>query len=303
MRLLLVVNARAGTVTPRTVRFIERALSDQAKVQIELTRGPGHAAELAREAAAGDHDVVAVMGGDGTVNEVANGLAGSDVPIAIIPGGGTNVLARSLGIPQEPIRAAGFLLARLGGPARRIPLGRAADRYFTFSCGIGLDGEIVRRVERRQHLKRAAGHGYFVWTALRAGLVSYDFRTPRIRARWGPDLEHERDGLTFLIAQSCDPYSYLGHLPIRVCPRASLDLGLDAFAGGPVSRLRVVRWALKTMGSGRHALDRRALSLHDQERIEVTAASPHPVQMDGEYVGRHDRLLLESVPGALAILA
>lgn len=303
MRLLLVVNARAGTVTPRTVRFIERALSDQAKVRIELTRGRGHAADLAREAAAGDHDVVAAMGGDGTVNEVANGLAGSDVPLAIIPGGGTNVLARSLGIPQEPIRAAGFLLARLGSPPRRIPLGRAAGRYFTFSCGLGLDAEIVRRVERRQHLKRAAGHGYFVWTALRVGLVSYDFRTPRIRARWGPGLEHERDGLTFLIAQNGDPYSYLGHLPIRVCPRASVDLGLDAFAGGRVSRMRVVRWAVRTMGSGRHARDRRALSLHDQERIEVVATSPHPVQMDGEHIGLHDRLLLESVPGALAILA
>ncbi|HEX6261641.1 MAG TPA: diacylglycerol kinase family protein [Actinomycetota bacterium] len=303
MRLLLVVNTRAGTVTPRTVRFIERALSDQAKVRIELTREPGHGVELAGKAAAGDHDVVAVMGGDGTVNEVANGLAGSDVPMAIIPGGGTNVLARSLGIPQEPIRAAGFLLARLSGPGRRIPLGRAAERYFTFSCGFGLDAEIVRRVERRQRLKRAAGHGYFVWTALRVGLVSYDFKTPRIRARWGSALEHERDGLTFLISQNVDPYSYLGSLPIKVCPRASLDLGLDAFAGGPVGRIRIVRWALKTLGSGRHARDRRALSLHDQGRIEVVAASPHPVQMDGEYVGDHDRLLLESVPGALSILA
>ncbi|HEX6207801.1 MAG TPA: diacylglycerol kinase family protein [Actinomycetota bacterium] len=303
MRLLLVVNTRAGTVTPRTVRFIERALSDQAKVRIELTRGRGHGAELASEAAAGDHDVVAVMGGDGTVNEVANGLAGSDVPMAIIPGGGTNVLARSLGIPQEPVRAAGFLLARLSGPGRRIPLGRAAGRYFTFSCGIGLDAEIVRRVERRQRLKRAAGHGYFAWTALRVGLVSYDFKTPRIRARWGPALEHRRDGLTFLISQNVDPYSYLGSLPIKVCPKASLDLRLDAFAGGPVGRIRIVRWALKALGSGRHARDRRALSLHDEGRIEVVAATPHPVQMDGEYLGDHDRLLLESVPGALSILA
>lgn len=303
MRLLLVVNVRAGTVTPRTVRFIERALSDQAKVEIVRTRGRGHASDLARDAAAGDHDVVAVMGGDGTVNEVVNGLAGSDVPLAILPGGGTNVLARSLGIPDEPIRAAGFLLARLAGPPRRIPLGRAAGRYFTFSCGMGLDAEIVRRVERRQRLKRAVGHGYFVWTALRVGLVSYDFRTPRIRARWGPDLEHEREGLTFLITQNGDPYSYLSRLPIRVCPRASLEMGLDAFGGEPASRLRVVRWAIGALGRGRHARDRRTLSLHDERRIEVVATSPQPVQMDGEYLGEHGSLLVESVPGALAILA
>lgn len=303
MRLLLVVNTRAGSVTPRTVRFIERALSDQAKVRVELTRGRRHGTELAQDAAAGDHDAVAVMGGDGTVNEVANGLAGSDVPLAIIPGGGTNVLARSLGIPLDPIRAAGHLLTRLPAPPRRIPLGRGAGRYFTLSCGMGLDAEIVRRVERRQRLKRAGGHGYFIWTALRVGLVSYDFRTPRIRARWGPELEHEREGLTFLISQNCDPFSYLGTLPIKVCPRASLHLGLDAFAGGSVRRLRIVRWALATLGRGRHARDRRAVSLHDEERIEVAASRPHPVQMDGEYVGDHERLLLESVPEALAILA
>lgn len=303
MRLLLVVNARAGTVTPRTVRFIEGALGERAKVERARTRASGHATELAREAADGTHDVVAVLGGDGTVNEVANGLAGSDVPLGIIPGGGTNVLARALGIPQEPLRAAGHLLARLDGPPRRIPLGRGDGRYFTFACGMGLDGEIVRRVERRQALKRAGGQGFFVWSALRLGLLSYDFRTPRLRIRWGPDLEHAREGFTFAITQNLDPFTYLARRPLRLCPRAGLDLGIDCFAGRPVSRVRIVRWAAQALGQARHVRDRRALYLHDQRRIELSAETPMATQMDGEFVGTRERMEIESVPGALAILA
>lgn len=303
MRLLLVVNTRAGTVTPRKVRFIEAALGERAKVERARTRAPGHGTELASAAAEGTHDAVAVLGGDGTVNEVVNGLAGSDVPLGIIPGGGTNVLARALGIPQEPLRAAGYLLARLDTEPRRVPLGRADGRFFTFSCGMGLDGEIVRQVERRQRLKRAAGHGYFVWTAVRVGLFGYDFRTPRLGIRWGDDLEHERRGLTFAITQNLDPFSYLTRLPLRICPRASLHLGIDCFAGRPVSRLRIVRWASQALGNARHMRDRRALYLHDQRRIELSADRPMPTQVDGEFLGHRDRLEIRSVPGALAIHA
>jgi diacylglycerol kinase family enzyme len=303
VRLLLVVNVRAGTVTPRKVRFIEAVLGERAKVERARTRAPGHATEPAREAADGTHDVVVVLGGDGTVNEVVNGLAGSEVPLGIIPGGGTNVLARALGIPQEPLRAAGHLLARLDSPARRIPLGRGGDRYFTFACGMGLDGEIVRRVERRQALKRAGGQGFFVWSALRVGLLRYDFRTPRMRIRWGRDLEHGQDGFTFAITQNLDPFTYLTKLPLRICPRAGLDLGIDCFAARRVSRLRVVRWASQALGGARHVRDRRALYLHDQRRILLSADRPMAAQMDGEFIGLRERLQIESVPGALAILA
>lgn len=303
VRLLLIVNARAGTVTPRKVRFIERALGDETKVERVDTRRRGHATELARGAAEGTHDVVVVVGGDGTINEAVNGLAGSDVGLGIIPGGGTNVLARSLGVPPDPLRAAGHLLARLRAPARRIPLGRADGRYFTFACGMGLDGEIVRQVERRQALKKAAGHGFFLWTALRVGLFDYDLRTPRLEMRWGRDLEHHAEGLVFAICQNLDPFSYLTRLPLHICPRAGIDLGLDCLAARPLGRLRTVRWATQTLGSARHVRDRRAVYLHDQRRIHLRSEGPLPVQMDGEFLGRRDHLELESIPEALAIYA
>lgn len=302
MRLLLIANVRAGTVTPRKVEFIRRALSAGAHVELERTEAPGHAAELAAAAVREGVDVVASLGGDGTVNEVANGLAGSAVPLGIVPGGGTNVLARSLGIPRDPVRAAGHLLALVGTSGRRVNLGRAAGRYFTFSCGVGLDGEVIRSVERRQALKRTAGHGYYVWSALRVALLSYPVSGTGVRLRWGDDLEHERRGLAFAIVQNTRPFTYLGTRPMHVCPRASLHLGLDCFAA-TLRRFGVARVALQTFTTGRQVRHPRAVSLHDERRIELNAEVPLPVQMDGEFVGDQQRLLLESVPDALSILA
>lgn len=230
VRLLLIANVRASTVTPRKVSVIERALASAYDVELVRTKRAGHAVHLARGAGHEGFDLVVAMGGDGTVNEVANGLAGTTVPMGIIPGGGANVLARSLGIPEDPVEATGLLLANRDRPPRRIALGRADGRYFACSAGVGLDGEIVRRVERRQRMKRTVGQGWFVWTAISTFLLRYDRRHPHVRLRWGKDLEHHRDGLFLAIAQKCDPYTYLGARPMRLCPEADLDGGLDIFA-------------------------------------------------------------------------
>jgi len=303
MRLLLIANARATSVTQAKIRFIRRALASRATVELVQTRRQGHATELAARAAADGVDAVAILGGDGTVNEAANGLARGPVPLGIIPGGGTNVLARSLGLPMDTDRAAGHLLARLGGPARPIALGHALGRFFTFSAGVGLDGEIVRRVERRQALKKAGGQIYFVWSTVRVGLMTYDLRSPRVRLRWGPDLEREREGLAFAICQNARPFTYLLGRPVDVCPRADVEGGLDAFAAGNLGRLRLVKLAIQALSTRRHVRDPHTQSAHDQDRIEVSCTEPLPVQMDGEFVGMHDRVLLSSAPGALRVLA
>lgn len=302
MRTLLIANARAHAVTPGRIRFIRRALATRTEVDLVRTGRRGHAAELARGAVASGYDVVAALGGDGTVNEVANGLAGTHVPLGIIPGGGADVLARSLGIPREPVRAAGHLLARLGGPARRIGLGRAGDRYFTFACGIGLDGAIVRHVEGHPRLKRLGGYAYYLWSGLRLAMLGYDLRSPRVRMRWGPALEREREGLTFLISQNGRPFTFLFGRPMNVCPRASVDLGLDCLGVGAVGRLGLLRMILQTFGSAGHVRRRDVAYVHDATRIEVECARPLPVQADGEDLGDHDRLVLESAPGALSVL-
>ena len=302
VRLLLIVNVNAQTVTPRKVSVIERALSSEFKVELVRTERRGHGIDVALRALQEGFDLVVAMGGDGTVNEVANGLAGSDVPMGIIPGGGTNVLARSLGIPTDPVEATGLLLARRERAPRRVPLGRADDRYFTFSCGVGLDGAIVRRVEQRQLLKKTAGQGFFVWTAFSTLFFRYDRRKPHIELRWGPNLEGHRQGLFLAICQKTSPYTYLGNRPMRVCPEADLDLGLDLLAADSMRTGFVLRTAARTLGRARHTRSRHVLYLHDQPKIEILCDRPMPVQADGEYVGERESLTLESVPDCLSLL-
>lgn len=303
MRALLIVNTAAATVTPRAVSVIEHALASEAKVEMLLTKRQGHASYLAKGAVHEGVDVVVALGGDGTVNEVANGLAGTEVPLGIIPGGGTNVLARALGIPRDPIDATAYLLSNLRGPPRRIPLGRAEGRHFTFACGMGFDGAIVREVERRQLRKKAVGQGYYVWSGLRLFFGGVDRRSPTVTVRWGPNLEQSRDMLFLAICQKNDPFTYLGPRPMRICPDVRLEGGIDCLAIDRFSTPFVLRIVGEMFGSGRHVRNRHVLYLRDQERIEVTSGEPLPVQMDGEYVGERRRLLIELVPDALSLIA
>ena len=302
MRLLLIVNVHASAVTPWGINVIERALSSELDVEVARTKRRDHATHIARGAAHAGFDVVASLGGDGTVNEVANGLAGTNVSMAVIPGGGTNVLARSLGIPRDPIDATWYLIANHRNVPHRVPLGRADGRYFTFACGIGLDGAIVRDVERRQLLKKEIGHPFYVWSAARIFFSGIDRRRPTVHLRWGPNLEHRRDGLFLAISQKTRPFTYLGSREMHVCPEAQLEKGLDLLALDSLSTPTVLRVVAQTFGRRKHTRNPHVLSLHDQERIEVRCDGPLPVQMDGEYLGDRDRLLLESVPDALSLL-
>ena len=301
MRALLIANTNASTVTPRKMWVIERALSSELKLEVVLTKRKEHATHLAKGAAHEGMDLVIALGGDGTVNEVVNGLAETPVPLGILPGGGTNVLARSLGIPEDTIEATGHLIANLRADPRRVPLGRAEGRYFTFACGMGLDGAIVRDVERRQMLKKTMSEWYYIWSGLRV-FAAVDKRRPMISLRWGEDLEHRRDGLFVAIIQKSTPFTFLARRPMHICPEARLELGLDCLAVDRFDTRFVLRLVAQTFTSGRHIRNRHVLYLHDQSRIEITSREPLPVEMDGEYLGDRDRLALESVPDALSLL-
>lgn len=301
MRALLIANTNASSVTPRKMWVIERALSSELKLEVVRTKRREHATHLARGAAHEGLDLVIAMGGDGTVNEVVNGLAQTGVPLAILPGGGTNVLARSLGIPDDAIEATGQLIANLRSEPRRVPLGRAEERWFTFACGMGLDGAVVRDVERRQMLKKTMSDWYYLWSGLRV-FAAVDKRRPLITVRWGEELEHRRDGLFVAIAQKNAPFTYLGRRPMHVCPDARLHRGVDCFALDRFDTRFVLRTVAQTFTSAKHVRSRHALYLRDQRRIEITSREPLPVEMDGEYVGDRDRLLLEAVPDALSLV-
>jgi diacylglycerol kinase family enzyme len=301
MRALLIANTKASTVTPRKMWVIEKALSSELKLEVVLTKRKEHATHLAKGAAHEGLDLVIALGGDGTVNEVVNGLAETRVPLAILPGGGTNVLARSLGIPQDTIEATGHLIANLHDEPRRVPVGRADGRHFTFACGMGFDGAIGRDVERRQMLKKTAGEWYYVWSGFRV-FAAVDRRRPMISLRWGQRLEHRRDGLFVAICQKSAPFTYLGRREMHICPEARLDLGLDCLAIDRFDTRFVLRIVAQMFRSARHTRNRHVLYLHDQPQIEITSRRPLPVEMDGEYLGERDRLLLETVPDALSLL-
>jgi diacylglycerol kinase family enzyme len=303
-RLLLIANANARRVSDYRRDVITHALASEFKLEAVETTRPGHATEVAREAALDGVDVVAALGGDGTVNEVANGLAGTDTALAILPAGLANVFARSLGVPDDAIEATGLLLKcqAMGTAPRRVPLGRADGRYFTTNCGVGFDGAIVRRVERRQRIKRQVGEWYFVWTALRLFPSGYERRSPRVRLAWGERLEESRGGLYLAIVQNTSPYTYFGRLGLRLCPDAALDDGLDCFAVDTMRLRTLVPIVASAFGSGRHAGWRHVTCLRRQRKIVIECDEPMPVQMDGEFVGERSRLLIESIPDALAVL-
>jgi diacylglycerol kinase family enzyme len=300
---VLIANENAHIVSPFVLDVIARALSGGAKLEQVLTKRRGHATHVAQGAAHQHADLVVVLGGDGTVNEVVNGLAGSAVPMAALPGGGANILARGLGLPNDPVEATGLLLERLERPPTRIPLGRVDGRYFVSNCGIGLDAAIVGEVERRPGAKRVGGDAFFVWTALKVFFLKYDRRHPHITVAWGPNLEHRRDGVFLAIVQKGDPFTYLGSRAMRICPQVERTGGLDMLGLTKVRTASTIRIALQSFASGKHVTNKHVLHLHDEPRIQITADRPMALQADGEYLGERVSFDIEAVPDALSIVA
>jgi diacylglycerol kinase family enzyme len=302
-RLLLVVNENAYGVTRERRDTVADALASAFKLEEAATERPGHAIDLTREAVLDGVEIVAALGGDGTVNEVANSLAGTDVPLAIVPGGMANVFARSLGLPNEIVAATRVLAERSNAPPRRVTLGIAEGRYFTSNFGLGLDAAIVRRVEQHQRAKRRGGDWFFVWTGLRVFFTSFDRRVPKVRVTWGEDLENSREGLFLAIIQNTDPYTYLGKRPMRLCPSAQLDLGLEAVALDSLRTRVALPVVISSFGSARHTGWPHVLHLTGQRRIAVECEGTLPVQMDGEYIGERSSVLVEAVPEVLSVIS
>jgi len=303
VRVLLIVNATASSVTARRRVIIQKALGADHDLEVVETSRRGHAARLARGAAAEGVEVVAVLAGDGTLNEAADGLVGTDTAIAPLPGGSTNVYARSLGIPDDPVEAAGELLDALDRKSfRRIGLGRIGDRHFLFHCGVGFDAAVVEAVERRAAFKRYAAHPLFVMAAFDTWLRTYDHSHGRFAVTF-PDGETVPDA-TFLIISKVSPYTYLGHRSITVAPAATLDSALSF----TVIRARHTPGILSI--AARAFLSTKAL--HRQrdvvQRDGVTAATitseePFPYQVDGDFLGDVRRLDVAYVPDAITLVA
>src|SRR5438309_886573 len=212
-RMLMIVNPYATTVSDRLKNLVVYALRGRYEVDAIDTEARDHATELCREAARERYDVVVAFGGDGTVNEAANGLAGSETPLFCLPGGRTNVYCRMLAIPIDVVDATEHLL-RLADEwhPRRVDLGYVNERKFLFSAGAGLDASVVERVDAHPRLKARLGEYYFTWAALSTFNRRYLVRPPRVRV----EVEGREVGGVTAIVQNSDPFTYFGTRPIRI---------------------------------------------------------------------------------------
>ena len=301
MRVLLLVNATASSVTARTRVMIRKLLAGQHEVEVAETSRRGHATRLARAAASDGFDVVAVLAGDGTLNEAADGLLRTDTALAPLPGGSTNVYARTLGYPNEALEATSVLLSSLGRDAiKRIGVGRANRRPFLFNSGIGFDAAVIRRVERYGEMKRYASHPLHVAAAVEAFLRGEGTRTTvQIELDSGEQIHDVR----FAIASKTDPYTYLGRVPLRVAPAAGLERALALTAFRSLDFVTLLGSAASAMRKGQFIAQRRGVDHRlDVRRMIVRSGEPFSYQVDGDDAGNTNELDLEYEPDALTIV-
>jgi diacylglycerol kinase family enzyme len=297
MRLLLIVNSSASSVTPRGRVVIQKALSADHEVTVAETSRRNHAARLAQGAARDGVEAVVVLGGDGTLNEAANGLAGTETALAPLPGGSTNVFARTIGLPNDPIEATGALLAGLAADRiESVGLGSVNGRYFLFHVGLGFDAAVVEQVERRAQLKRWAGHPLFVFSAFTTWFRHYDKSRPRF----------EVDGVPgyFTIVMNTNPYTFLGNRPLDLVPEATLDRGLAAVTFRTLAFDKVLRATVSAL-AGNDIRRLRFLDVRtdvDNLKVVGTDGEPFPYQVDGDYLGEIAELEFRHEPDVLRLV-
>lgn len=309
-RMLLIVNPYATTVSSRLKNLVVYALQGRFEVETVDTEAQNHATEIGREVRDHGYDVVVAFGGDGTLNEVANGLAGTEVPVSVLPGGSTNVVCRTLGIPNDVVDATEHLLALADEWAPRpIDLGRIDDRHFVFSCGAGIDATVVRRVDAHPKLKSRAGPYYFTWAAISAFYRQYMIRPVRLRVEIG---EQTAEGVTAL-AQNSDPFTYFASRPIRVCENVAIDDGTLALGVLRRATQRDMPTLIPRLFSEKRPAARHRQIEHFEGVATATVSSvsetkdgttrPFPVQVDGDYIGERTKIELAVEPCALTIVA
>ena len=304
-RMLVIVNPYASTVSDRLKNLVVYALQGRYDVDAIDTQAKAHATELCREAADAGYDVVVAFGGDGTVNEAANGLAGTNTPLSALPGGSTNVFCRSLGVPNDVVDATEHLLGMADrfSPSR-VDLGIANGRYFTFAAGVGLDASVVEQVDRHPTLKARMSEWYFTGTALTTFARRYLIRPVRVRVEAdGRSIE----GVT-VIVQNSDPYTYFSNHPIRVCIGAGNRNGtLSAAVLKRATPFEVPTILARIFAGGPDSVSKHAqvepLEALRELRIVAAGDRPFPLQLDGDHIGEFDEVELGVRPLGLAVVS
>ena len=310
---LLIANPNA-TSTSRQIRdIITRALGHELDLDVVTTTHRGHASELA--AAVTDVELIITLGGDGTINEVVNGLLGSGrdgLPmLAAIPGGSANVMARALGFPNDAIEATGMILESLRtDSSHEIGLGNAVYRsaeaaqpssqWFTINAGVGLDARVVAAMEAQRAVGHTASPIRYARTAVGEYLADGERTRPGLRLEVPG---RETEDVALLIVQNTAPWTFFGPMPVNPCPRASFELGLDVFAPHSLGLLPTVRFGLRMLrGSGAGSVAGGLTVLHDIAELTVTAERPCGLQLDGDSMGEVTEVRFRGVPRALRIV-
>ncbi|WP_347813451.1 diacylglycerol kinase family protein [Actinomadura sp. KC216] len=309
---MLIANPKATSTSRRARDILMRAFTGDLDLVLAETGHRGHATELSRQAAVDGYDVVITLGGDGTVNEAVNGLLAhgpsSALPaLAVLPSGSTNVFARTLGLPGDPIGATKAVLDALrAGRHRTIGLGTASheggpERYFTFCAGVGLDAEVVREVERRRAAGATAYNSLYVQTALRHFFSGTDRRHPALTLEQPG--RPPKTGLFLAFISNTSPWTFMGRLPVNPSPKANFSRGLDVFgmrsldvgpALGAVAQMLTAR--------ARPVQGRHVVNVHDAAEVTLRAERPMAFQLDGDYLGEQHSVTFRSVPKAIRIV-
>jgi diacylglycerol kinase family enzyme len=340
MRALVVVNPAATSTSAKMRDVLVGALASELKLDVVETSHRGHARELGVQAAAEGMDLVVSVGGDGTVNEVVNGLL-SDGPsphlpmLAVVPGGSTNVFSRALGRSRDPVEATAEILASLrAGRTRLVSLGTASatgtstaplrgtepgtaervaaadatvhdgwttPRWFVFAAGLGFDAEVIARVEARRAAGRRSTGALYVREATNAFLLGRERRRPAMTLHLPG--EPDLDGLFLCLVSNVSPWTYLGARPVNPSPEASFDAGLDVFAMGRMGPLRMLHTLRQTLAREPDARGRGVHRRHDLEELSLTASRPQGWQVDGDHLGTATGLRVRHVPAALRVVA
>jgi diacylglycerol kinase family enzyme len=303
-RMLIIVNPYATTVSDRLKNLVVYALRGRYEVDAIDTNSRDHATELSREAAREGYDVVVAFGGDGTVNEAANGLSGSDTPMCCLPGGRANVYCRMLGIPTDVVDATEHLLLMADDwRPRRVDVGSVNHRKFVFSAGAGLDASVVEQVDAHPHLKARFGEWYYTWTGVRTFTRRYLLHPPRLEAQLG---DETIAGIT-VIVQNATPYTYFGDRPVEMAEGATLASG--NLAGVVLDRARPidVPTIITRALSRRFKLSRHRhvhpFSQAKQLRVRSLDDRPLPLQVDGDYIGESDEAVFGVTPRGIAVVS
>ena len=305
MRALVVVNPRATAMSPRELDVLAHALGSEATLDVVEIENRGHAAALACRAMRNGTDIVVALGGDGTVNEVINGLltdgAHPGVPaLGVVPAGSTNVFVRALGIPNDPIEATGALLEGLRNGARRsVSMGVADDRYFCFAAGLGFDAQIVHGVERKRRQGKRSTHVLYARVGVREFFTA-DRRHPKLRVEL-PDGTHLTD-VYFAIVANADPWTYVGNRPLHPTPEVRFDAGLDVYARRRMGVAGMLFSMARLSGARPRIGKRGAHVVHDLDRLTLVADEPLPFQVDGDALDLRDKVTFRSVPDAIQVV-